>query len=71
MNRGLTGVTTEQLKTALRMLHRGELEAPLTIVGLTRVGLQNVANEFLDHLRGVDTAGVRAVLVAVLAERAR
>ena len=71
MHRALTGVTDEQLRTALRMLHRGELEAPLTIVGLTRIGLQNCANDFLDHLRGVNTAGVRAVLVAVLAERAR
>ena len=62
-------VDTDALATALRSLHRGELECPLTIPGLTRVGLQYVAPDLLHALRGLDEDAVRAVLVAVLAER--
>lgn len=66
---GLREVPTAQLKKALSHLHRGELECPLTIVGLTCVGLQLWAEAFLRHLRGRDREAVLAVLVAVLSER--
>ena len=66
---GLRPVSTEALKVALRSLHRGDLTTPLTLEGLTRVGLQYTATELLEVLRGLDDSGVRAVLVAVLAER--
>jgi hypothetical protein len=66
---GLVEVSTEDLRKALRHLHRGDLECPLTIVGLTRIGLQTCANPLLITMRGLDAAGVRAVLTAVLAER--
>ncbi len=65
----LTRVSTEDLRRALRHLVRGDLRAPLGIHDLTRCGLQPVAADLLDALRGLDEAGVRAVLVAVLAER--
>ena len=66
---GLTQVSTPDLKKAFKALHRGELECPLTIADLTRVGLQHCAGDLLEMLRGLDHAGVRAVLVAVIAER--
>lgn len=66
---GLTEVSTEDLKRALAMLHRGELDVPVSPWGLARIGLQHVQNPLLAQLRGLDTAGVRAVLTCVLAER--
>lgn len=66
---GLTRVRTEDLKRALAALHRGGLAFPLTIEELTRFGLQHCAQDLLETLRGLDEAGTRAVLVAVLAER--
>ena len=66
---GLTGIPTHLLKNALRALHRGELETPLTINGLAAIGLQDVGPPILAMLRGLDAQAVRAVLVSVLAER--
>lgn len=65
----LTSVPTDHLKKALGLLHRGELVCPLTPLELVRTGFQNHLDALLGHLRGLDTAGVRAVLTAVLAER--
>lgn len=67
---GLREVPTAQLKKLLAHVHRGEVECPFTIVGLTCVGLQVWAEALLRHLRGRDKDTVVAVLVAVLAERA-
>ena len=66
---GLTGVPTHLLEKALRAHHRGELSAPVTINALAAVGLQDAGAELLGTLRSLDDQGVRAVLVAVLAER--
>lgn len=66
---GLSTLPTKDLEVALRSLHRGDLACPLAIEGLTRVGLQHAASDLLEHLRGLDEPAVRAVLVAVLAER--
>jgi hypothetical protein len=66
---GLTRVSTDDLKKALANLHHGELKSPLHIHDLTRVGLQHCANELLAAMRGLDDAGLRAVLVTVIAER--
>lgn len=68
---GLTEVRTEDLRHALRMLVRGELELPVHVAGLARVGLQHCGEPLLAGLRGLDAAGVRAVLVCVIAERTR
>lgn len=67
--RGLTEVETRHLETLLRMLVRGEVHGPLTVVDLARVGLQHCAEPLLDALRGLDDRACRAVLIAVLAER--
>lgn len=66
---GLTQVTTEDLKTMLRYLHRGEMNCPLTPAELARFGLQRCSGSILGHLRKLDVEGCRAVVVAVLAER--
>jgi hypothetical protein len=69
MGKALVEVGTEDLKRFLALLHRGEIDCPITINELARTGLQNVAEPLMDHLRGVDATGTRAVLVAVIAER--
>ena len=66
---GLTRITTEDLKRLLRALHHGDLRTPLAIDELTRFGLQDVAADLLALLRSLDEKAIRAVLVAVLAER--
>jgi hypothetical protein len=66
---GLVQVTTEQLRTLLRGLHRETLDCPLTPAGLAGHGLQDATGAILGHMRDLDRAGVRAVVVAVLAER--
>jgi hypothetical protein len=65
----LTDVPTIELERLLRFVYRQEIELPITPVGLARVGLQHRSEEFMQSLRGLDEAGVRAVLVAVVAER--
>lgn len=69
-HQGLVDVKTDDLRKALRHLHRGDLDVPVTAIGLTRVGLQHCSGALLAQLRELDSAGVRAVLVCVLAERA-
>jgi hypothetical protein len=65
----LTGVPTEELRQLLRLVHRRQLETPITPAGLALVGLQHRSEEIMQTLRGLDEPGVRAVLVAVVAER--
>jgi len=65
----LTSVPTDDLKKALSLLHRGELQCPLTPLELVRSGFQTHLDAMLGHLRNLDAAGVRAVLTAVLSER--
>lgn len=65
----MTGVPTQLLERALRAHFRGEISAPLTINALTAIGLQDAGTTLLGTLRDLDDKGVRAVLIAVLAER--
>lgn len=65
---GLREVETEHLKKLLGLVHREEIDCPLTIVELTRCGLQFLHSD-LALLRGLDARAVRAVLVGVLGER--
>lgn len=67
---GLTTVSDAQLVALFRAVHRGELPCPIDRIGLATVGLLHVGDE-LDVLRGLGPEAVRAVLVAVLAERRR
>lgn len=65
---GLVDVPTPQLETLLRRILKTELEYPLTKPTLMALGYNEVAAA-AQALRGLDQRGVRAVLVAVLAER--
>lgn len=65
---GLSTVSSDALKTLLKAVHAGDLACPLTLPELTRFGLQYVAED-LNHLRGLDATAVKAVVIAVLAER--
>lgn len=67
--KGLTAVRSEDLTSLLRWLHRGDLQAPIDLPALARVGLQHCGTELMGHLRGLDQRGIQAVIVAVLAER--
>lgn len=53
----------------LRQLHQGALPCPLTVSGVVALGLQDHLSAVMNLMRNLDSAGVRAVLVAVLAER--
>ncbi len=66
---GLTKVKTDALKVLLRAVHRGEVSCPLSVQELTRIGLQFNAEPLMHHLRDVEARGVKATLVAVIAER--
>ena len=67
--KGLTELRDDELTNLLRFLHRGELDVPLTIETLTRIGLQHRHDIVMNALRGLTEEGIRAVLVCVLAER--
>jgi len=71
MTLGLTSIRDRSLETLLRAIHREQTQVPLTPAGLAALGLQEDSNLLLGHLRGLDAKAVRAVLVAVLAERKR
>jgi hypothetical protein len=66
---GLVTVGTEQLRILLRAVHRRETLVPVTPGSLAALGLQDWSEALLGTLRGLEEAGIRAVLVAVLAER--
>ena len=65
---GLVEISTERLHHLLGSVYRGDVECPLTPLGLARVRLQPQALAILGHLRGLDQRAVQAVLVAVIAE---
>ncbi|MCB9676046.1 MAG: hypothetical protein H6737_13065 [Alphaproteobacteria bacterium] len=67
---GLRAVRTDDLKTLLALVHRGELECPITEIGLATTGTLRLLDD-LAVLKGLDKRGVHAVLVSVLAERRR
>lgn len=66
--RALSQTPTEDLEILLRHAHKGNLEYPLTRKTLLLMGMNRMA-EMADVLFGLDERGVRAVLVAVIAER--
>lgn len=67
---GLTRVPDADLEQMLRLIHRGILACPLDMPGLTAAGLFRLGDE-VEILRGLDERAVKAVLIAVLAERRR
>ena len=65
---GLAHVSTDDLRRVLSRVHDGTLECPITHPTLLRVGLPKLVDD-LGHLGGLDARAVKAVIVAVLAER--
>jgi hypothetical protein len=61
-------VPEQELETLLRRVHHGEVSFPLRRSELLLMKTPQLA-ELGDLLIGLDEAGVRAVIVAVLAER--
>jgi hypothetical protein len=53
LHNALVRVPTEDLKRLLALLHRGELQCPLTPVEVTRCGFQIHMDALLGHLRGL------------------
>lgn len=66
--KGLTNLTLADLENLLRALHREQLECPVDHVRLHKAGLSYLVDR-VDFLQGLDERAVRAVLVAVIAER--
>jgi hypothetical protein len=66
---GLVTVSSNDLRTLLRVVFHGQVECPLTPAGLAGVGLQSASHLLLGHLRGLDGKAVHVVVVAALAER--
>lgn len=66
---GLVTVSSDDLRTLLRVVFHAGVECPLTPAGLAAVGLQRSSDLLLGHLRGLDAKAVHAVVVAALAER--
>ena len=67
---GLADVPTEGLKRLLSRLYDGTLVAPITHPRLLHAGLPDLVDK-VEHLQGLDARSAQAVLVAVLAERAK
>jgi hypothetical protein len=65
---GLTKVPNADLESLLRRIHRGELRCPFRRSDLLLAGMNHLADEG-DLLIGLPEPGVRAVILAVLAER--
>ena len=65
----LTAVSTGELRALLRALHRGTLRCPISHPELLRAGLPALVDR-VGFLQGLDEAASRAVLTAVIAERA-
>lgn len=68
--KGLTKVPDAELETLLRWVHRGIVRYPVRRSDFLSSGLPYLS-EYGDVLQGLDEAGTRAVLVAVIAERRR
>jgi len=67
--RGLLDLSTAELKRLLGHLHKGDLICPVTAQRIAVTGFQYKSAELMSAFRDLDAAGVRAVLVCVLAER--
>jgi hypothetical protein len=67
---GLTRLSTDQLKRALKLIYQQRLPCPLSRVDLLSRGLNPLA-DFGDSLFGLDERATCAILSAVLAERQR
>ena len=69
MLKGLTGLKTRELKKLLSHVYKEELECPINVERVARVGFQYKQEELTAALRGLDREAIRCLLVCVLAER--
>lgn len=69
-DKGLTRLTSEHLRTLYRHVYRGTLACPFQRRDLLSLGLNPQAEEG-ESLFGLSEPAVRAVILAVLAERDR
>ncbi len=65
---GLAHLSEKDLKRLLSALHKQELACPVNFKSLAMTGLSYLQDK-IDFLQGLDEPAVRAVLIAVLAER--
>ena len=66
---GLVDIALDDLKRLLSAVHSGDLPCPLTPDALACQGFQDMSDALLGALRHLDENAVRALLVAVIAER--
>jgi len=69
MLKGLTELNTKELKKLLSHVYKEELECPVNVERVARVGFQYKQEHITAALRNLDSEAVRCVLVCVLAER--
>lgn len=68
LGQALTELGLRDLENLLRALHHKQLACPIVPVTLHAAGLSYLVDR-VEFLRGLDEGAVRAVLVAVIAER--
>jgi hypothetical protein len=68
-NLGIHRVNTDEMKRLLRSLHRGVIRSPITRADLIEKAFGNQEGN-LRLIVGLDTASAKALIVAVLEERA-
>ena len=66
---GLTELPDADLKRLLAAVHHGQVGCPLSIVEVTRIGLQHRSEALLGALGGLDARAVTVALGLVFAER--
>ena len=66
---GLVGIRLKVLKALLAAVHSEQLPCPLSPDALACQGFQDLSEQILASLRGLEQEAVRAILVAVIAER--
>lgn len=68
LGEALTKLSTKDLERLLRRVHDGSLPCPITAASLHLAGMDYLLDR-VGFLQGLDARAVRAVLVAVIAER--
>ena len=67
--KGLTDLSTEELKKLLSLVHQEKTEFPLNPQRIACLGFQYKQVELLSVFRHLDKRAVQQILVCVLAER--
>ena len=66
---GLTEMTTDELKSFLRLIYRDQVDFPLNAQRIACTGFQYRHRVLINAFRGLDAVATKAVLICVLAER--